>query len=92
MILASYSEPLDEATADDIHVRDRTDVHCTDNKIVFHDISHIFSRSALWVHAKCSFNTRDGRLVYKRIYNNLFGRNALGNRNAACETKIGRLE
>ena len=33
MVLAIYSGPRDEATADDIHVYDRTAVYHTDNKI-----------------------------------------------------------
>ena len=92
MILANYSGPRDEATADDIHMRGRTAVYCTDSKIILHDISHIFRGSALWVHAKCAVKTRNRRLMYKRIYNHLFGRKLLGNCNAACVTKIGCLE
>ena len=34
MILASYTGPRDEATADDIHMHDCTVIYCTDNKIV----------------------------------------------------------
>ena len=60
MILASYSGPCDEAMANDIHVRDCTVVYHTDNNIVFCDIYHIFSRSALWGHAKCASKTRYG--------------------------------
>ena len=67
MILANYSGPRDEATADDIHMRGRTAVYCTDSKIILHDISHIFRGSALWVHAKCAVKMRDRRLMYKRI-------------------------
>ena len=92
MILASYSGLNDEATADEIHMRDHTSVYCTDNNIVFHDLSHIFSRSALWLHAKCDSKARDGQIVYKHIQNHFFGRNTLGNRDSACGTKIEPLE
>ena len=67
MILASYAGPRDEDTADDIHVRDRTTVHRTDNKIVLLEFFHIFKRSALWVHVKCADKTCNGWLVDKRI-------------------------
>ena len=33
MIQASYASPRDEATGDDIHMRDSTAVYCTNNKI-----------------------------------------------------------
>ena len=90
-VIDSYAGPRDEAMDDDIHMRDRTDVYGTDNKIFFRELSHIFSRSALWVHAKCDVKTCDGRVVYKLINNHLFGSNSLGNRDAACETTIGKL-
>ena len=44
------------------------------------------------MHAKYAVKTLNIHLVYKRIYNHLFGSNALGRRNASCETTIGRLE
>ena len=84
MVLAIYSGPRDEATADDIHVYDRTAVYHTDNKIVSWKLSHIFGGSALWVHSNCAVKTRDRQLTYKRIHNHFFGCNALGNRNATC--------
>ena len=92
MILASYVGTRDEATADDIHVCDRTIMYFTDNKIFFCELSHIFSGRDLWVHSKCVVKTRNRQLAYKRNQNHLFGRNALGNRDAVCETTIGRLE
>ena len=92
MILASYSGPCDEATADYIHMCGRTAVYCTDNNIVFCGFSHILGGSALWVNAKCAVKIHNRWLAYKRIYNHLFQRNVLGNRDAACETNIGRLE
>ena len=92
MILASYVGPCDEATADDIYVCDYTAIYCTDNKIVFCYLSHIFRGGALWAHTKCAVKTRNKRLAYKWIYNHLFGENALVNRNAMCETTIGYLE
>ena len=73
-------------------MHDHTSVYRTDEKIFFRELSHIFSRSALWVHSKCAVETRNRRLMYKRIYNHLFDTNALGNRDAACETTIGYLE
>ena len=42
--------------------------------------------------AKFAVKTRNGRIMYKCIYNQLFLKNALGNRDAACETTIGYLE
>ena len=92
MILSSYNGLRDGATDDDIHIRDCTAMYCTDNNIFFCDISHTFSGSASWVHAKCAFKTHDRRLAYNRIYKNLFGRNALVNSNATCEATIGHLD
>ena len=92
MILSSYAGLWDEATSNDIPVCDRTAVYPTGNKSVFRELTHIFSRSALWVHSKYAVKTRGRWIMYKRIYNHLFGRNVLGNRNAACETMIGRLK
>ena len=91
MIIASYTNPCDEAAAANIHVRDRTAMYRTDNKIVFRDISHIFSGSALWVHANCAVKTHNIHILYKWVYNHLFGRNALGNRDDVCDTTSGRL-
>ena len=65
MIIASYTNPCDEAAAANIHVRDRTAMYRTDNKIFFRDISHIFSGSALWVHAKCAVKTHNIHIAYK---------------------------
>ena len=92
MILYVYARPRNEDTDTDIHVCDCNAMYCMDNKIVLREISHIFIRSTLWVHAKCAVKTRNRRFVYKRIYSHFFGRNALENRNAACETMIERLE
>ena len=92
MIIDSNSGSHDEATANDIHVRDCTAVYCTCDNIILRDLSHIFSESALWVHAKCDVKTQYERLAYKQIYNNFSGRKLLGKPNASCETMIGRLE
>ena len=91
MILASYAGPCEEATADDIHVRDSTTVYHTDNNI-FSVTSAIFSGSALWMHSKCTVKTCEGRLSYKQIYIDLFVRNALGNCDDFFKTTIGHLK
>ena len=64
MILSIYAGLRDEATDDEIHVRDCTAMYCTDNNIVFREIYHTFSGSDSWVHAQCAVKTHDRRLAY----------------------------
>ena len=47
---------------------------------------------SFWVHAKAADKTKDGRLAYRRIYQQIFGVNALAIRDAACDSNIRDLE
>ena len=46
---------------------------------------------SFWVHAKAAAKTKDGRLAYRRIYQQIFGVNALAIRDAACDSEIRAL-
>ena len=91
IIIASYAGPRDEAMDDDVRVRDFTAVYLTDNKIFSREFAHIFGGSTFWVHANCGVKKINGQFAYKQIYNQLFGRNTLGNFDAVYETTIGLL-
>ena len=47
---------------------------------------------SFWVHAKAAAKTKGGRLAYRRIYQHIFGVNALAIRDAACDSKIRALK
>ena len=92
MILSTYAGPRNADSCNAINPLEFTKMFRQDNQIIYQEFLYMLGNLSFWVHSKAAAKTKDGRLSYRRIYQQIFGVNALAICDAACDSKIRSLE